>query len=59
MEIEMIRQAILVVMQIWSLLLFSAATCYGKGLRLDKGIILGLTAIYLNIAILFILGRFK
>jgi len=59
MEIEMIRQAILVVMQIWSLLLFSAATCYGKGLRLDKGIILGLTAIYLNIAILFIQGRFK
>jgi hypothetical protein len=55
----MIRQVILVVMQIWGLLLFSAATCYGKGLRLDKGIILGLTAIYLNIAILFIQGRFK
>jgi len=57
-EIEMIRQAILITLQIWSLLLVSAATCYGKGLRLDKGIILGLTAMYLNIAILFIQGRF-
>ena len=57
-EIEMIRQAILITLQIWSLLLVSAAICYGKGLRLDKGIILGLTAMYLNIAILFVLGRF-
>jgi hypothetical protein len=57
-EIEMIRQAILIVLQVWSLLLVSAAACYGKGLRLDKGIILGLTAMYLNIAILFMLGRF-
>ncbi|MEM3874213.1 MAG: winged helix-turn-helix domain-containing protein [Candidatus Bathyarchaeia archaeon] len=57
-EIEMIRQAILIVLQIWSLLLVSTAVCYGKGLRLDKGIIISLTAIYLNIAALFILGRF-
>ncbi|MEM2466871.1 MAG: winged helix-turn-helix domain-containing protein [Candidatus Bathyarchaeia archaeon] len=57
MEIEMIRQVILIVLQIWSLLLVSAAVCYGKGLRLDKGIIISLTAIYLNIATLFILGR--
>ncbi|MEM1552103.1 MAG: helix-turn-helix domain-containing protein [Candidatus Bathyarchaeia archaeon] len=58
MEIEMIRQAILIVLQIWSLLLVSAAICYGKGLRLDKGVIISLTAMYLNIALLFILGRF-
>ncbi|MEM3617382.1 MAG: winged helix-turn-helix domain-containing protein [Candidatus Bathyarchaeia archaeon] len=58
MEIEMIRQAILIVLQIWSLLLVSAAICYGKGLRLDKGVIISLTAIYLNIALLFIFGRF-
>jgi hypothetical protein len=57
-EIEMIRQAILIVLQIWSLLLVSAAVCYGKGLRLDKGIIISLTAIYLNIALLFVSGRF-
>jgi DNA-binding transcriptional ArsR family regulator len=57
-EIEMIRQVILIILQIWSLLLVSAAACYGKGLRLDKGIIISLIAIYLNIAALFILGRF-
>ncbi|MBS7635896.1 winged helix-turn-helix transcriptional regulator [Candidatus Bathyarchaeota archaeon] len=57
-EIEMIRQVILIILQVWSLLLVSAAVCYGKGLRLDKGIIISLTAIYLNIAALYILGRF-
>ncbi|MBX5321335.1 MAG: winged helix-turn-helix domain-containing protein [Candidatus Bathyarchaeota archaeon] len=56
--VENLRQVILIILQIWTLLLVSAAACYGKGLRLDKGIILGLTAMYLNIAILFILGRF-
>lgn len=58
LDLELIRQGILVVLQIWSLLLVSAAFCHGKGLRLDKGILVSLTAIYLNIAILFLLGRF-
>ncbi|MEM3703512.1 MAG: winged helix-turn-helix domain-containing protein [Candidatus Bathyarchaeia archaeon] len=57
-ELEMVRQAFLMVLQIWSLLLVSAAVCYGKGLRLDKGVIISLTAIYLNIAVLLIIGRF-
>ncbi|MEM3617051.1 MAG: winged helix-turn-helix domain-containing protein [Candidatus Bathyarchaeia archaeon] len=57
-EIEMIRQAILIVLQIWSLLLVSAAVCYGKGIRLDKGIIISLISIYINIAILFMFGKF-
>lgn len=57
-ELEMIRQGVLVILQIWSLLLVSAAFCHGKGLRLDKGILVSLTAIYLNIAVLFLLGRF-
>jgi DNA-binding transcriptional ArsR family regulator len=57
-ELERIRQGVLVILQIWSLLLFSAAFCHGKGLRLDKGILVSLTAIYLNIAVLFLLGRF-
>jgi DNA-binding transcriptional ArsR family regulator len=57
-EIEMIRQVILIMLQIWSLLLVSAAACHGKGLRLDKGIIISLTAIYLNMAALFVLGKF-
>ncbi|MCS7114165.1 MAG: winged helix-turn-helix domain-containing protein [Nitrososphaerota archaeon] len=55
---ETVRQGILVILQIWSLLLVSAAFCHGKGLRLDKGILLSLTAIYLNMAVLFILGKF-
>jgi DNA-binding transcriptional ArsR family regulator len=55
--VETVRQAILVILQIWSILLVSAAICHGKGLRLDKGIIISLTAIYLNMAILFLLGR--
>jgi DNA-binding transcriptional ArsR family regulator len=56
--IKTVRDTILVIFQIWSILLVSAAVCHGKGLRLDKGIIISLTALYLNIAILFILGRF-
>jgi DNA-binding transcriptional ArsR family regulator len=45
-------------MQIWSLLLVSAAFCFGKGIRLDKGILVGLAAMYINMAILFLQGRF-
>jgi DNA-binding transcriptional ArsR family regulator len=56
--IETVRDIILVIFQIWSILLVSAAVCHGKGLRLDKGIIISLTALYLNIAVLFMLGRF-
>jgi len=54
----MITQGILLVLQIWSLLMVSAAFCFGKGLRLDKAIVVSLTAMYLNIASLFVLGRF-
>ncbi len=57
-ELEMIRQGVMVILQIWSLLLVSAAFCHGKGVRLDKGILVSLTAVYLNIAVLFLLGRF-
>jgi phage-related minor tail protein len=58
MELNTIMQGILTVLQIWSLLLVSAALCFGKGLRLDKAIVISLTAVYLNMAALFILGRF-
>jgi len=44
--------------QIWSLLLTSAAVSFGKGLRLDKSIIISLTAFYLNIIILVFIGIF-
>jgi len=55
----MIMQYVLIFLQIFCLLLVSAAFCFGKGIRLDKAIVISLTALYLNIAILFILGRFR
>lgn len=55
---DVISQYILFILQIWSLLLVSAALCFGKGIRLDKAIVVSLTSMYLNIALLFILGRF-
>lgn len=55
---DVISQYVLFILQIWSLLLASAAFCFGKGIRLDKAIVVSLTAMYLNIALLFILGRF-
>jgi DNA-binding transcriptional ArsR family regulator len=55
---DIISQYVLFILQIWSLLLVSAAFCFGKGIRLDKAIIVSLTIMYLNMAILFMLGRF-
>ena len=55
---DAISQYILFAFQIWGLLLVSAALCFGKGIRLDKSIVISLTAMYLNMAILFLLGRF-
>ena len=44
--------------QIWSLLLISPALSFGKGLRLDRSIIISLTALYLNVIVLVFLGIF-
>lgn len=55
---DVVSQYILFALQIWSTMLISAALCFGKGIRLDKAIVVSLTAMYLNIAILFMLGRF-
>lgn len=55
---DVISQYVLFILQIWSLLLVSAALCFGKGIRLDKAIVVSLTAMYLNIALLFLLGYF-
>ncbi len=57
-SLDLISQCILIILQIWSLLLVSAAFCFGKGIRLDKAIVVSLTAMYINIALLFMLGRF-
>jgi DNA-binding transcriptional ArsR family regulator len=53
-----VSQYVLLVLQVWSLLLVSAAFCFGKGIRLDKALVVSLTAMYVNITILFLLGRF-
>lgn len=57
-DLDMVRQYALIILQAWGLLLTSAAVCFGKGLRLDKAIVITLTAVYFNIAALFLLGRF-
>jgi hypothetical protein len=49
---------VLFILQIWTLLMVSAAFCFGKGIRFDKAIVISLTAIYLNMAVLFLIGRF-
>jgi DNA-binding transcriptional ArsR family regulator len=56
--LDMATELTLIILQIWSLLLVSSAFCFGKGIRLDKAIIVSLTVMYLNIASLFVLGRF-
>jgi hypothetical protein len=58
LELSTIMQYVQIILQIWSLLLVTSAICFGKGIRLDKAIVVSLTAIYLNIATLFMLGRF-
>jgi hypothetical protein len=47
-----------IVFQTWTILLLSSAFCFGKGLRLDKAIVISLLVLYLNIAFLLVLGRF-
>jgi len=56
--LDLTIQAILVALQIWGILLVSSAICFGKGLRLDKAIVISLTAMYLNITILYLMGWF-
>jgi len=53
-----IARYLLLLLQIWTLLLLSAAFSFGKGLRLDKSIIVSLTILYLNLIALMLLGRF-
>ncbi len=48
---------VLLIFQIWTLLLISSALSFGKGLRLDRSIIVTLVILYLNIVVLILLGR--
>ena len=45
--------------QIWNILLLSSALSFGKGLRLDRSIIVSMTILYFNIVLLMLLGRLK
>lgn len=48
---------VLLALQVWTLMLLSAAFSFGKGLRLDRSIIVSLIILYLNIAVLMLLGH--
>jgi len=48
---------ILLVFQVWTLLLVSSALSFGKGLRLDRSILLSLVILYFNIVLLILQGR--
>jgi len=48
---------VLLVFQVWTLLLISSALSFGKGLRLDRSIIVSLIILYFNIALLILQGR--
>jgi len=48
---------VLLILQFWTLLLLSSAFSFGKGLRLDRSIIVTLSILYLNIVVLILTGR--
>jgi hypothetical protein len=47
----------LLILQVWTILLNSAALSFGKGLRLDRSIVVTLIILYVNIAVLILQGR--
>ena len=47
----------LLVLQVWSLVLLTSALSYGKGLRLERAVVLSLIMLYANIALLILLGN--
>lgn len=59
LDLNLLFQAIFIVFELWALLLLSSAICFGKGLRLDKAIIISLAAMYMNIAVLYFMGWFR
>jgi len=48
---------VLLLFQVWTLLLISSALSFGKGLRLDRSILLSLVMLYFNIVLLILMGR--
>ncbi len=56
-DFSWLSRYMLLILQVWTLLLLSAAFSFGKGLRLDRSIIVTLIILYLNIAVLILTGR--
>ena len=52
-----LSRAVLLILQVWTLLLISSAFSFGKGLRLDRSIIVTLVILYLNIVLLILFGH--
>jgi len=52
-----VARFVLLTFQVWTLLLVSSAFCFGKGLRLDRSIVVSLIIFYFNIVLLMALGR--
>jgi len=52
-----VLRGVLLVLQVWSLILLTSAFSYGKGLRLERAVILSLSLLYANIALLIVLGN--
>jgi len=52
-----VARYVLLALQVWTLLLVSSALSFAKGLRLDRSIMVSLIILYLNIALLVVLGR--
>lgn len=48
---------VLLAFQVWTQLLLSSAFSFGKGLRLDRSILISLIILYFNIVLLMLLGR--
>jgi DNA-binding transcriptional ArsR family regulator len=54
-----ISRYVLLGLQVWTVLLISSALSFGKGLRLDRSILLSLIILYFNVVLLILLGRFE
>ena len=52
-----IARYFLLLLIIWSVMLLAAAYSFGKGLRLDKSIVLSLLVLYMNTVVLLATGR--
>jgi len=48
---------VLLALQVWTVLLISSSLSFGKGLRLDRSILMSLIILYFNIVLLILLGR--